>query len=182
MLSLQSFLREGRVVGPCWEKLKPQGHTAETAPARHMCIISYSRTARMAQSGIPKEPTGVGFRSDSCLRERIGSIRFLVEGKGRICLRERIGSTSRLPGPVSLFRPWTYWIGSVHRSDSLQTCPSFLSFTLSAHIFGEHSLELIGDMDRSKQTDTGSRKGTNNYRKRPHLAVTYSRFRSVRVE
>ena len=25
MLSLQSFLREGRVVGPCWEKLKPKG-------------------------------------------------------------------------------------------------------------------------------------------------------------
>ena len=25
MLSLQSFLREGRVVGPSWEKLKPQG-------------------------------------------------------------------------------------------------------------------------------------------------------------
>ena len=25
MLSLQSFLREGRVVGPCWEKLKPEG-------------------------------------------------------------------------------------------------------------------------------------------------------------
>ena len=24
-LSLQSFLREGRVVGPCWEKLKPEG-------------------------------------------------------------------------------------------------------------------------------------------------------------
>ena len=25
MLSLQSFLREGRVVGPCWEKSKPKG-------------------------------------------------------------------------------------------------------------------------------------------------------------
>jgi hypothetical protein len=25
MLYLQSFLREGRVVGPCWETLKPQG-------------------------------------------------------------------------------------------------------------------------------------------------------------
>ena len=25
MLLLQSFLREGRVVGPCWEKLKPKG-------------------------------------------------------------------------------------------------------------------------------------------------------------
>ena len=25
MLSLQSFLREGRVVGPCREKLKPKG-------------------------------------------------------------------------------------------------------------------------------------------------------------
>ena len=25
MLALQSFLREGRVVGPCWEKLKPKG-------------------------------------------------------------------------------------------------------------------------------------------------------------
>ena len=25
MLSLQSFLREGRVVGPCWEKFKPKG-------------------------------------------------------------------------------------------------------------------------------------------------------------
>ena len=25
MLSLQSFLREGRVVGPRWEKLKPKG-------------------------------------------------------------------------------------------------------------------------------------------------------------
>ena len=25
MLSLQSFLREGRVVGPCWDKLKPEG-------------------------------------------------------------------------------------------------------------------------------------------------------------
>ena len=25
MLSLQSFLREGRVVGPGWEKLKPRG-------------------------------------------------------------------------------------------------------------------------------------------------------------
>jgi hypothetical protein len=25
MLSLQSFLREGRVVGPSWEKLKPKG-------------------------------------------------------------------------------------------------------------------------------------------------------------
>ena len=25
MLSLRSFLREGRVVGPCWEKLKPKG-------------------------------------------------------------------------------------------------------------------------------------------------------------
>ena len=25
MLSLQSCLREGRVVGPCWEKLKPKG-------------------------------------------------------------------------------------------------------------------------------------------------------------
>ena len=25
MLSLQSFLREGRVVGLCWEKLKPKG-------------------------------------------------------------------------------------------------------------------------------------------------------------
>ena len=23
--SLQSFLREGRVVGPCWEKFKPKG-------------------------------------------------------------------------------------------------------------------------------------------------------------
>ena len=27
MLSLQSFLREGRVVGPCWEQLKPQRTT-----------------------------------------------------------------------------------------------------------------------------------------------------------
>ena len=25
MLSLKCFLREGRVVGPCWEKLKPKG-------------------------------------------------------------------------------------------------------------------------------------------------------------
>ena len=25
MLSLQSFLREGRVIGPCWKKLKPKG-------------------------------------------------------------------------------------------------------------------------------------------------------------
>ena len=25
LLSLQSFQREGRVVGPCWEKLKPKG-------------------------------------------------------------------------------------------------------------------------------------------------------------
>ena len=25
MLSLQSFLREGRIVGPCWEKLNPKG-------------------------------------------------------------------------------------------------------------------------------------------------------------
>ena len=24
-VSLQSFLREGRVVGPCWEELKPKG-------------------------------------------------------------------------------------------------------------------------------------------------------------
>ena len=31
MLSLQSFLREGRVVGPCWEKLKPKGPKGRVA-------------------------------------------------------------------------------------------------------------------------------------------------------
>ena len=32
MLSLQSFPREGRVVGPCWEKLKPQGPKGTQTP------------------------------------------------------------------------------------------------------------------------------------------------------
>ena len=34
MLSLQSFLREGRVVGPCWEKLKPKGPKGPKAGIR----------------------------------------------------------------------------------------------------------------------------------------------------
>ena len=38
MLSLQSFLREGRVVGPSWEKLKPKGPKGvKSLDARILC-------------------------------------------------------------------------------------------------------------------------------------------------
>ena len=39
MLSLQSFLREGRVVGPCWEKLKPKGPKKGGGEAFLVCRV-----------------------------------------------------------------------------------------------------------------------------------------------
>ena len=43
MLSLQSFLREGRAVGPCWEKFKPTGPKAwpyyRTIPGARLCWV-----------------------------------------------------------------------------------------------------------------------------------------------
>ena len=44
MLSLQSFLREGRVVGPTWEKLKPKG---PEGPSR---VCPYAQVIPVAQS------------------------------------------------------------------------------------------------------------------------------------
>ena len=40
MLSLQSFLREGRVVGLCWAQLKPKGPNGElNAVRKHKCFL-----------------------------------------------------------------------------------------------------------------------------------------------
>jgi len=43
MLSLQSFLREGRVVGPCWKKLKPKGPKGCSARfTNHENLVEFS--------------------------------------------------------------------------------------------------------------------------------------------
>ena len=51
MLSLQSFLREGRVVGPCWEKIKPKGPKGTSEVPEHLksalCAPPGPRVARL---------------------------------------------------------------------------------------------------------------------------------------
>ena len=62
MLSLQSFLREGRVVGPCWEELKPkgpQGRPRQEVASSEAASPATSRAIRCIRSAaLPYGPLG----------------------------------------------------------------------------------------------------------------------------
>ena len=58
MLSLQSFLREGRVVRPCWEKLKPKGPKGEV-----FAYVGRNQNLKDLKDPPPKHPQDLSPKS-----------------------------------------------------------------------------------------------------------------------